>query len=252
MTRTNSACALGHLAIAVLVALLTAAGPLSAAEPRVPAAPAPDGVAVAVLGPGVDYRVPLVRDRFARDGEGDLIGWDFADGDNRPFEQARAGRGTPYAVALLNANPAATLVIVREKPGDPQAFGHMMSFVVKTPARIVVWPDARPVRPDWPILVEAVNRFRHHLFIVPREEGGRPLPYAALVGAPNVILVDVAQAPTNAPSAAPALFAAAGRAAQELAANAARPIAEFAAVVRNAIAASANARQPAVVPNRSN
>ena len=149
----------GPLATTVLLAGLALAGaPSRAAEPKVPPAPAPDGVAVAILGPGVDYRAPSLVRRLARDGEGDLISWDFADADNRPFEAPPADAGTRFAQDLAAAAAGATLVIVRERPGDPQAFGHMMSFVAKTPARIVVWPSAAPDRPDWAILLEAAGQ----------------------------------------------------------------------------------------------
>jgi hypothetical protein len=233
-------------------ALFVGLVPVQASEPKVPPATSPDGVAVAILGPGVDYRVPALRDRLARDGEGDLISWDFADGDIRPFEDALPGRGTPYALAVLNANAAATLVFVREKPGDPQSFGHMMSFVAKTPARIVMWPDARPTRPDWPILIEAAKRFRKHLFIIPRDVGAEPGPFAPLGALANIILVDVQRTPSTATATLPAtaLSAAAGRAAQLLAKGSTRSIPEIAADIRKEMVAKPNAWQPAIVRNR--
>lgn len=251
MRRSNTSRARVCTLLVAVLALLVAQMPLQAAEPKVPARPAPDGIAVAILGPGVDYREPLIADRLARDGEGDLISWDFADGDNRPFEDAVNGQGTPFARAMLNATATAILVIVREKPGDPQAFGHMMSFVAKTPARIVVWPGAQPARPDWPILIEATKRFRDHLFIIPRDPGGKPASLAPLAATANVVIVDVTQAlASGAPPAAPVLLGAAARAVDKLTADANRPISAIAADIRNEIAGAAGAWTSTITPNR--
>ncbi len=239
-------------AMIVGAVLLVGLLPVRASEPKVPPAPAPDGIAVAILGPGVDYRVPALRDRLARDGEGDLISWDFADGDIRPFEDALAGRGTPYALAVLNAHAAATLVFVRERLGDPQAFGHMMSFVAKTPARIVMWPDARPTRPDWPILSEAVRRFKDHLFIIPRVKGLRPEAFAPLAASANVVLVDLEPVPaTGAPGPiATSLAVAAGMAAERLSGDHLRPVAQIATDIRTQMMAQPGAWKPVIAPKR--
>ena len=151
--------------VAVAIALALPLMQAEAKEPRVPTGRPPAGnVMVALLGSGVDYRHDRLHKRLARDGEGDLIAWDFADNDNRPFA---TGPGTADAVLLADNAPAAPLVVVKEKPGDPKALGHMISFALRTPARIIVWPDADPSRPDWPILAEAVGRFRDRLFVVP-------------------------------------------------------------------------------------
>jgi hypothetical protein len=210
------------LALLPLIASLTAA---AATEPRVPPAPAPVGVAIALLGPGVDYRAPELVGRLARDGEGDLIAWDFVDGDIRPFETGGV-TGTERAKALAASAPAARLVIVKENPGDPQAFGHMMTFVTRTPARVIVWPDAAPARPDWPILLEAVKRFPDHLFLLPRPPGAKA---ADLDAAGNV-----ETCPTTEQGVTMDCLAAAAAAAAELMA---RPQRRSIAEIRNLIRA---------------
>ncbi|MFY0614114.1 MAG: hypothetical protein JXQ99_21475 [Hyphomicrobiaceae bacterium] len=151
----------------------------------------PGGVAVALLGPGIDYRLPELKHRLARDGEGVLISWDFSDGDPAPF--AETGPGTEAAITLATLAPAAQLVIVKERLGDPQAFGHMMAFVSRTPTRIVVWQAADTNRPDWPILVEAIRRFGDRLFVIPAGDGSKELDksavYKGVLGAGNAIVV---------------------------------------------------------------
>jgi hypothetical protein len=181
-----------RLCIGLLVWMVLSA-PVLAKEPRVPPGLSPIGaVTIAILGPGIDYRVPSLRNRLARDGEGVLMSWDLTDNDTQPFAPS-GGLGTQAAEMIARLAPKAQLMIVKEQPGDPQSLGHMLTFVTKTPTRIIVWQDADPNRPDWPILAEAVKRFSDRLFIIP---AGGSLPnlesspaYAGIRGAANVVIV---------------------------------------------------------------
>jgi len=160
-----------------------------AAKPAVPAGTDPGGVAVALLGPGLDYTNPLIARRLARDGEGDPIGRDFAGGDNRPYEPADAAGnrpGTNAALTLVRLVERVRLVAVREHPADPAAIGRMIAFTMQSPATIAVWLDGAPARRDWPILAEAARRFPERLVIVPAPADGKAL--AALPRLPNLVL----------------------------------------------------------------
>lgn len=230
MTSRRAILARGTLRLVCALALLPLSGAMSVAaatEPRVPPAPAPAGVAIALLGPGVDYRAPELVGRLARDGEGDLIAWDFVDADIRPFKTGGV-TGTERAKALAASAPAARLVIVKEKPGDPQAFGHMMAFVARTPARVIVWPDAAPARPDWPILLEAVKRFPDHLFLLPRPPGAKVSGLADLDAAANVVTCP----PAEQVGTMDCLAAAAAAAAELMAGTPRRSIAEIRNLIR--------------------
>ncbi len=132
-------------------------------EPPVPAGLDPGGIAVAVLGTGIDYTTQNIAVKLARDGEGDLIAWDFADGDTRPY--AASGLSNRHAADLVNASDKIRLIIVKEQSGDPVAAGRMAAFTAQTPARMVYFPDAMQ-RKDWPFFKEAVALFKEHLFIV--------------------------------------------------------------------------------------
>lgn len=145
--------------------LAMAARPALATEPKVPSGLDPGGVAIALLGDGIDYTKPEIAKRLARDGEGDLIAWDFVDNDIRPY--AKAGQTTVDAEYIIAASKTASLIILKEPIGNPAAIGHMASFVVRTPARIIAWPDGRPERKDWKVLFQAAQRFADRLFIVP-------------------------------------------------------------------------------------
>ena len=76
-------------------------------KPRVPPGVDPGGVAVAIIGSGINYTRSRDRGkRLARDGEGEIIGWDFVDNDQeavpvlRPTAsiRRRMRRHTPEAV----------------------------------------------------------------------------------------------------------------------------------------------------------
>ena len=151
------------LALALIIAV--AAGARATSEPAVPAGLDPGGVAIALLGSGVDYTRVEIAGALARDGEGDPIAWDFTDNDIVPY--AAAGPGTEDAAYLAGAGAGIRLVIVKEPAANPAAIGHMAAFTIRTPARIVVWPDGAPNRRDWPVLFQAAQRFADRLFIVP-------------------------------------------------------------------------------------
>ncbi len=159
MIARSSRCFVALCFAGFVASVTSAGGRASAAEPPVPPGPASAGVMVALLGTGVDYRIRSVHEALARDGEGVPIAWDFSDSDNRPF-----GLHSDEA-AILAAD--ARLVVVKENTGDPRAVGHMIAFAVQTPARVIVWPAADPARQDWPILAEAIDRFKDRLFVIP-------------------------------------------------------------------------------------
>src|SRR5215813_6387373 len=91
---------------------------LAPKKPPVPPGRDPGGVAVALIGTGIDYTLPQVASRLARDGEGELIGWDLQDEDRRPFDRSKGsappewgGDGTLIA-SLLVRDGAVRLVPV--------------------------------------------------------------------------------------------------------------------------------------------
>jgi len=181
---------------------------LAAKEPRVPPGLSPVGaITIALLGPGIDYRMPSLKNQLARDGEGDLISWDLTDDDTRPFAP-KDGPGTEAAQIVAGLAPKSQLMIVKERIGDPQSLGHMLTFVTKTPTRIIVWLDADPSRPDWPILAEAVKRFSDRLFIIPTKAASPQLDrlpaYMGIRRAPNVVIVASGQSRAGVPGGASA------------------------------------------------
>jgi hypothetical protein len=106
-----------------------------AADPKVPAGHDPGGIAVAIVGGGLDYRSDATASRLARDGEGELIGWDFVDGDRHPF--AASGGMDPVAAIVMAASTARIVPVRVATDSEPQIV-QALRLLDETPTRIVV------------------------------------------------------------------------------------------------------------------
>ncbi len=191
-----------------------ACGPALAADPKVPPGHDPGGTAIALIGGGIDYTSEKIAPRLARDGEGELIGWDMIDNDRRPFPTAIASGGssgaaskpqassgktsdddTELASLILSAYAKGQLVPVRTRPGEAQALATAIAFVAGTPARIVVIAQPLDSAPLRLVVRQASERFKDHLFVVAGDvglaaapvAGGAPLP--SLMNFANVLVV---------------------------------------------------------------
>jgi len=183
-------------------ASVLALGPMALAQTKKPPLPPgrdPGGVAIALLTTGIDYALPHIAQRLARDGEGELIGFDLVDNDNRPF----GGDGTTLATHLLDPAIGARLVPVRVDPHDPASLARAVAFIAQTPARIVVVPMWGQRKEDWRPFQQAVEHFSQLLFVVAAGDDGRDLDrdpvYPAALALPNVLVVSAARADPDAP-----------------------------------------------------
>jgi hypothetical protein len=177
------------------VMLLDAAFAQQGGKPRVPAGSDPGGVAVALFSTGIDYTLPSLAARLARDGEGEPIAWDSEDNDNRPFDKSRGaapanlgGDTTALASAMLDGAPGIRLVPVRISLSDPVSLGRAVAFVAQTPARIAVVPMASPHKQEWEPFQQAATHFKDVLFVI--VAGDTPeSAYPAALGLDNVLAV---------------------------------------------------------------
>ena len=163
---------------------------IRAEKPPVPPGRDPGGSAVALIGTGIDYTLAHIAPRLARDGEGELIGWDLQDRDRKPFDQSKGttppewgGDGTLLASLIIGA-PAVRLVPVRVDPSDPLALARALAFVAQTPARVAAVAMGSPSRAHWEPFLQAAQRFKDVLVLVPAEPS-----YPAALGLDNVLAV---------------------------------------------------------------
>lgn len=193
-------------ALAAFAALLALGqSPVEAGKPVVPPGRDPGGVAVALIGTGIDYTLPHLRERLARDGEGELVGWDFVDDDRLPYEAAPAHEplppepsGTALATIIATQAPEARLVPLRRAARSALSLGQAMVHAARSPARITVVPFAHPDDADWDVLRQVAGRFSSMLFIVAAGEDGNDLDAnpaaAAALRLDNVLSVTAADA----------------------------------------------------------
>ena len=178
------------LGLLMLVATPAVAQP----DPRVPPGLDPGGVAVALISTGIDYTLPQLAGRLARDGEGEIIGWDFADGDQWPFATRQAGAGTALARIIIGEAPDARLIAVRVDPEQPGSLMRAMAFVGMTPAQIVLVAVDSPFQGDLGPFREAARHFNRLLIIVPAD-GESPALAEAASSLDNALVVAAADGP---------------------------------------------------------
>jgi subtilisin family serine protease len=147
--------------IVVVMVTLAIAVPAFARKPKLPPGRDPGGAAIAVADTGIDYTRPDFAARLARDGEGELIGWDMVDRDNRPFT---ADEGISALYPYITP-PDARLVPIRVTLDKPHMLGQAVAFTAQTPARILLLPLVLGSA-HWAVLHEAAQRFRDVVIVV--------------------------------------------------------------------------------------
>lgn len=176
------------LALAVVASTASSMAGAQSPDPKVPTGRDPGGPAVAIIGAGLDYRQPEIARRLARDGEGEVIGWDFAGNDPRPFT-TEAG-ADPLTKVVLAESQTARLVVTRVAAGRSDQIALALRFVADTPARIVLVaadPGA-PIRRD--DLNDAARQLPQLLIVVPaRMVVADPVPVAPRSAEPAGLLI---------------------------------------------------------------
>ncbi len=145
-------------------------------DPPVPPGRNSGGIPVAVIGPGLDYTLPHLAQMLARDGEGEITGYDFIDDDRRPFETSgTAGPGTRIAEIVTGEGQAATLIAVRAKMDDAITLTKAIKFAAQSPGRIIAIDHGFVTPIDMEMFNSAARHYRENLFIVMAGEGGTDL-----------------------------------------------------------------------------
>jgi subtilisin family serine protease len=144
-----------------------------AAKPPVPAGRDPGGIAIALIVTGIDYTHPEIKDRLARDGEGEIIGLDLIDGDNRPYAATSLPGNEDGAVdtilarRILSTYRHARLVPIRVDPSNKVMLARALAFAASTPARIVAVPLWSDSKDTWEFFSQAAEQIPDHLLILP-------------------------------------------------------------------------------------
>jgi len=192
-------------AILVLAAVHEAAA--QPRKPRIVPGRDPGGPAVALFSLGIDYTIPEIASRLARDGEGDIVGVDLPDGDNRPYAPAginekHPGWGDGTAYAKLLAAQGVRIVPVRVDPADPTSVARGLAFVAQSPAYVAVVPalDAKPAR--WELFSKVAGQMPDVLVVAPTRgmaaDAQQQGPWPAALGLANGLSIAADTDPPNA------------------------------------------------------
>lgn len=173
----------------LLAAALTLFAASAAADPKtdppVPPGKIMGGIPVAVIGAGIDYTRPEIADRLLRDGEGEIVGFDFADSDRRPYSTEADANAT--AGIVLAEGQTTQIVAVRTGPFDAFSLGRALYYAGRTPAKIILIDaqlmDTRSTQPlldprSVIMLGKAARYFRDKLIVLPAGDDDRDLTTA--------------------------------------------------------------------------
>jgi Subtilase family len=174
-------------------------------NPPVPAHADPGGLTVAIVDTGVNYLLPEINRRLARDAGGMLLGYDFWDLDARPFDvHPRRSlffpdhHGTMIASIVLSEAPVARLLPYRYPRPDMTRLGDLVEHAASHGARIVNLSLSSFRREEWAAFEAAAARHPEILFMVAagnddRDIDQRPV-YPAGLALDNLITVTAARA----------------------------------------------------------
>ena len=160
----------------------------------------PGGVAVALVDSGVNYTLPTIAKRLARGADGKLLGFDYWDMDDRPFDLDASRspfmplrHGTRMASVLLREAPAARLMPYRYPRPDMKRMADLVAHADAKGARIVAMPMGSDKPDDWRAFEKAARARNHILFVVSAGNNGRNIDikpvYPAALGLGNILVV---------------------------------------------------------------
>ena len=149
---------------------------------RSPTAAETPRVRVAVVDSGVNYLLPGIASRLARDGDGTLIGFDYWDLDARPFDANPAGsafhpqrHGTRTASLILAEAPVAELVPYRYPRNAMSRMPDLVEHAAAAGVRIMNISMGSRSRDEWADFEAAARAHPEMLFVVSAGNRGKDI-----------------------------------------------------------------------------
>ena len=173
-------------------------------NPPVPVGVDPGGIPIGLVDSGVNYLLPSIASRLARDLQGELLGRDFWDQDARPFD-ANAARsqffpqrhGTRTAHILLGEAPVAKLVPYRYPRPDMSRMRALIEDAASKGVRIMNLSLGSNKREDWSDFADAARTHPDMLFVISAGNNGRDIDqypvFPAALDIDNAITVTSAE-----------------------------------------------------------
>ena len=138
-------------------------------------------VRVALVDSGVNYQLPLINTHLARAENGKLIGYDFWDMDELPFDSHPNDRGgvqrhgTRTASLLIREAPFVELVPYRYPRPDMQRMSDLIAHADKNGVRVIGLPLGGNRHDQWTAFEAAANAHPHILFVASAGNNGRDI-----------------------------------------------------------------------------
>ncbi len=169
-------------------------------NPPVPAGDDPDGVTIALIDSGVSYRLPMFVGRLARDGAGQVLGYDYWDMDDRPYDVDTSRspffpghHGTRVASVLVREAPGIRLIPYRYPRPDMSRMRDLVADADAKGAKVVAVPMGSNKSDDWEAFADAARARPHMLFVISAGNNGRNIDerpvYPAALRLDNAIVV---------------------------------------------------------------
>ena len=169
-------------------------------NPPVPTGVDPGGVPVALVDSGVNYLLPEIQSRLARELDGRMIGFDYWEMDDRPFDSHPTRsvffpqrHGTRTASIILREASSAKILPYRYPRPDMSRMHQLIAHIARSGARIVNMSLGSNTARDWDAFEGAARRHPHLLFIVSAGNNNRDIDiepvYPASLTLKNMVVV---------------------------------------------------------------
>ena len=169
-------------------------------NPPVPTGVDPGGVPVALVDSGVNYLLPEIQSRLARESDGRMIGFDYWDMDRRPFDSHPARsvffpqrHGTRVASIILREASSAKILPYRYPRPDMSRMHQLIAHISRSGARIVNMSLGSNNARDWDAFEGVARRHPELLFIVSAGNNNRDIDiepvYPASLTLKNMLVV---------------------------------------------------------------
>ncbi len=181
---------------------LTAVGPKEWLNPPTPplAALSPHRLRVAMVDSGVNYLLPEIANALARDSQGKLIGYDFWEMDDQPFDAHPAQspymvqrHGTRTASIVIEEAPGVAIVPYRYPRPDMTRMADLIEHAAANQVRIVGMPLGGNRFSDWASFQQTAEAHPDMLFIASAGNNGRDIDqrgvYPASLEIDNMLVV---------------------------------------------------------------
>ena len=134
---------------------------------------------LAIVDTGVNYNLEVVQHHLALNSEGQLIGYDFWDDDERPFDKDPRKNiffpfhhgTTVFSVLTQNLGGLKT-AIYRFPANDMCRFSDLIEHADRTGVRIINLSMGSNSAEDWECFYESAKRYNDILFVVSAGNGG--------------------------------------------------------------------------------